>query len=199
MKTTFASALGISAAVAFVSVAAAPCNTTALAELTTTENVSTCSSDSGYSLTSMAMPSDAQITAFCNSDACQESLNAVKQVAPNECTIGSIRLYADVINPLSERCDMKSGSATAAGPMKTGSGPMDDDVGNATSPASACMAGSAMDQPNSTTPQPNTRPTTRSPSPNSSPVAAGNGGTDTPTLSMCAAIAVLATVVAAIL
>ncbi|CAI5731347.1 unnamed protein product [Peronospora destructor] len=209
MKTTLGSTLILSAAIAFVGVAAATCNTTALSELIMTENVSTCLADSGYSLTSMTMPSDAQITALCSSDACRESINTVKQVAPDECTIGSIRLYADVINPLSRRCDMKSGSATAAGSMSaagSGSGPMADNVGNgsladnATFPASASMAGSTMDQPTTATPQPNTRPTTRSPSPTptSSP-AAGNGSTDAPTLSMCAAIAVLAAVVAAIL
>ena len=206
MKTTFGPALILSAALAFMGVAATPCNTTALSQLAMTENVSTCRADSEYSVTSMAMPNDAQLTAICNSNACQESINAVKQISPDECTIGSIRLYADVINPLSERCDMTSDSATAAGSMSapgtSGSGPMADDVGNGSLAGNATVPannGTAVDSPTATTPQPDTRPATRAPSPApaSSP-AAGNGSTDAPTLSMCAAIAVLTAVVAAI-
>ncbi|CAH0522417.1 unnamed protein product [Peronospora belbahrii] len=193
MKTTFYSTLILSAAVVFVSVATAPCNTAALSQLTVTGNVRTCHADSGYSLTSLAIPRDAQITAICESDACKESINALKQVAPNECTIGPLRLYADVINPLSQRCGTNWGSGSLSAP---GSGPMDGDVGSAS--ACASMSGSAIYHPHTSTPQPNTRPNSGPPSSTPTP-APGNGGADAPTLSTCSATAVLATVVAALL
>lgn len=203
MKITFSAALILSAAIAFAGVAAAPCNIAALSKLLVTGNVRTCQAESGYNPTSMAMPTDAQVTAVCSSNACKQSINAVKEVAPDECTIGPIHLYANVINPLSQRCGISSGSAGAAGSAGvsgsvrasgSGSGPSVGDVGSLSS--SGSIPGSATKPPVTSTPLPTTRPSSGSPSPTSAP---GNGGAGVPTLSMCAAIAALATVVAAIL
>ncbi|CAI5724301.1 unnamed protein product [Hyaloperonospora brassicae] len=169
---------------AFSSVAAAPCNTAALSRLLVTGNVTTCRRDAGYDPTSMAMPADAQITAVCNSDACKKSISAMKEVAPDECTVGPIRMYANVINPLSQRCGINSTSEPTAG----NAGPV---AGNTSQPANGNMTGSAAN-----TSEPNTRSNSSSPSPTAT---AGNGSTNALTIPMCAAIAALVAMVTLLL
>uniref|UniRef100_M4BE21 Elicitin n=1 Tax=Hyaloperonospora arabidopsidis (strain Emoy2) TaxID=559515 RepID=M4BE21_HYAAE len=166
---------------AFSSIAAAPCNTVALSKLFVTGNVTLCRADPGYDPTSMALPTDAQITAVCNSDACKKSISAIKEVAPEECTVGPIRMYADVLNPLSERCGLSSGSRPDAGSV----------AGNTSYPANTNTTGSAANIS-----QPNARSNSSSPSPNA---AASNEGADALTIPMFAAIAVLVAMVTLLL
>ncbi|ETL30377.1 hypothetical protein L916_16634 [Phytophthora nicotianae] len=91
MKITLATLLLLNAAVFFNGVAAAPCDTTAIAKLLINGNVQTCRADSGYNPASMTAATDAQVTAVCNSNACTEAMKALKQVAPEECTIGPLQ------------------------------------------------------------------------------------------------------------
>ncbi|KAF1776562.1 Elicitin [Phytophthora cactorum] len=184
MKITLGTILLLNAAAFFGGIAAAPCDTTALSKLLMNENVKTCRADSGYNAASMTAATDAQVTAVCNSKACTEAMKTLKEVAPQECTIGPIRLYADVIDPLSNaveesRGSVGAGSANASAP---GSGPSVGDVGS----------GSVAKSP--TTTKPRTNAPTSSPS-----TTPRNGGSDTFSLSAFGAVAVLATVVAAIL
>ncbi|KAI9911902.1 hypothetical protein PsorP6_009023 [Peronosclerospora sorghi] len=166
--------------------AAAPCNTTALSQILMSENVSTCQADSGYNITSLTMPTNSQVNRVCSSSACMDSIDAVKQVAPEECTIGPVQMYDNVINP-------GRGPRPAASDVGYGS-----HAGNAGSVASGSMSGSRpmMKPPGTNTSQPNAPPSSPRPAP--SP-AHRSGGADAPTLSMCAAIAVLAAAVAIIL
>lgn len=162
------------------------CNTTELSKLLMNSQVRTCRSDSGYNPASLGPATDAQVTAVCNSNACTQAIDAVKQVAPNECTIGPVRLYADVIEPLEKRCGWASGSANGSAVNGSVSGPgSGPTVGSASAPAG--NAGSTAKSPATNKP--------RSDSPSATP---GNAGIEAPTLSTFA-IAVLATVVATIL
>jgi hypothetical protein len=190
MKVTAAVALIAFVAAGFGGTAAAPCNTMALSKLLVTANVRTCGWQSGYNPTSMTIPSDAQIAAMCNSDECTQVIRAVKQAAPNECTIGPLQLYATVVDPVTRRCgDKTGGSASASG---SNSGPAAGDAGSTSgSVAANATAGSAAKAPATSAPRSTTRPP--------STTAPANGGADVPTLSSCAAVAVLATVIAAVL
>ncbi|ETP34647.1 hypothetical protein F442_17059 [Phytophthora nicotianae P10297] len=182
MKITFATLLLLNAAVFFNGVTAAPCDTTAIAKLLINGNVQTCRADSGYNPASMTAATDAQVTAVCNSNACTEAMKALKQVAPEECTIGPVRLYADIIDPLERRCGRKFGAAGSAG-----------SAGNASAAGSGPAVG---DSPTTTKPPTNTPASPRTTPPSTTPA---NGGTDKSTLSAVGAAAVLATVAAAIL
>ncbi|KAI9912890.1 hypothetical protein PsorP6_005888 [Peronosclerospora sorghi] len=201
-------AVALSGAVIYAgAAAAAPCNTTALSQILMSGNVSTCQAESGYNITSLTMPTNSQVNRVCSSSACMDSIDAVKQVAPDECTIGPVQLYANVINPVLQRCGVSTGSTAGSGSVSgagSGSGPAAGDVGygshagNAGSVASGSMSGSRpmMKPPGTNTSQPNAPPSSPRPAP--SP-AHRSGGADAPTLSMCAAIAVLAAAVAIIL
>ncbi|KAG7379986.1 hypothetical protein PHYPSEUDO_007895 [Phytophthora pseudosyringae] len=192
MKIPLGVMLILSAAADFGGNAAAPpCNTSGLSQLVVNSNVRTCRSDSGYNPASMGPATDAQVTAVCSSNACTQALNDLKQVAPNECTIGPVRLYADAIDPLERRCGRNAGSASANGSV--------GDVGSKS--ASGSVVGSAISSASagSTTKSPATSaPPTASPRSGSPSTAPGNGATSTSSLPAFAAVAVLATVVAAI-
>ncbi|KAJ8535293.1 hypothetical protein ON010_g13445 [Phytophthora cinnamomi] len=198
---------------AFGAAAAAPCNTTALSQLLVTGNVRTCRAESGYNPMSMTAPTNAQVSALCNSDACMKAIGEVKQVAPNECTIGPACLYANVIDPLMQRCGKKSGSVGAAtgsvsasgsgaGPSVGdasgsgyGSAPLAGDGGSGSASSRSTYSGSATKSPGTSKLRTNSpaRPRT------GSSTASGNGGPEAPTLSTCAAVVVLAVMVAALL
>ncbi|KAF4129326.1 Elicitin [Phytophthora infestans] len=183
MEITFATILLLHAAVYFGGVAAASCDTTALSKLLMNENVKTCRGDSGYNAASMTAATDAQVNAVCNSNACTEAMKALREVAPDECTIGPIRLYADIIDPLERRCGRKSGSLGAGSAV------------NASAPGSGPSVGDG-DSPTTTKPPTKTPASPRTSPPSTTPA---NGGTATFTLSVFGTIIVLATVVAAVL
>ncbi|KAI9908326.1 hypothetical protein PsorP6_004210 [Peronosclerospora sorghi] len=117
--------------------------------------------------------------------------------------IGPVQMYANVTNPVLQRCGVSTGSLQVLD-SGSGSGPAVGDVGygshagNAGSVASGSMSGSRpmMKPPGTNTSHPNAPPSSPRPAP--SP-AHRSGGADAPTLSMCAAIAVLAAAVAIIL
>ncbi|KAI9917541.1 hypothetical protein PsorP6_012341 [Peronosclerospora sorghi] len=149
--------------------AAAPCNTTALSQILMSGNVSTCQADSGYNITSLTMPTNSQVNRVCSSSACMDSIDAVKQVAPDECTIRPVQLYANVINPVLQRCGVSTGSTAGSGSVSgagSGSGPAAGDVGygshagNAGSVASGSISGSRpmMKPPGTNTSQTNAPP-----------------------------------------
>ncbi|KAL3660248.1 hypothetical protein V7S43_014777 [Phytophthora oleae] len=202
MKNPFGVILVLSAAGAYDEAAAAApaCNTTALSQLLMNSQVRTCRSDSGYNPASLGPATDAQVTAVCNSNDCTQAINAVKQVAPNECTIGPVRLYADVIHPLEKRCGRGSGSASAAGSAGVAGNGSVSGPGSGATVGSASAPGSVAGSAGSTVKPPVTsKPRTASPHSDSPSTSPGNRGHEAPTLSTFAAIAVLATVVAAIL
>ncbi|TDH70403.1 hypothetical protein CCR75_000375 [Bremia lactucae] len=169
--------------------AATPCDLTALSKLLVNQNVISCRADTGYNPASTTAVTDAQIAAVCSSNACTQAVNELKGVAPNECTIGPLRLYGDIINPLEQRCGRNTmtnatGSASASA---SGSGPMVGDVG------SASVTGSAANSTTITKPRtdPAATPRTEPPSPSPSP---NNGGTDVSACSLAAATAALVVV-----
>ncbi|KAI9910018.1 hypothetical protein PsorP6_010605 [Peronosclerospora sorghi] len=120
-------AVALSGAVIYAgAAAAAPCSTTALSQILMSGNVSTCQADSGYNITSLTMPTNSQVNRVCSSSAYMDSIDAVKQVAPDECTIGHVQLYANVINPVLQRCGVSTGSTAGSGSVSgagSGSGP----------------------------------------------------------------------------
>lgn len=137
-------------AVAFIDgVTVAPCEMMALTKLLANQNVRSCRSDSGYNPASTLAATDAQITALCKSDACTRALDDFKGVAPNECTVGQVHLYADIIDPLERKCGRKSnvtsgvGSVSASG---SGSGPMVGDVDSQSASGSGPMVGDVDSQ-----------------------------------------------------
>ncbi|RLN91154.1 hypothetical protein BBJ28_00007589 [Nothophytophthora sp. Chile5] len=205
-------ALLVFAAVAVASTGAAMCDIVALSRLLVNGNVTTCSRNTGYNLASLPAPTDAQISALCTSDACMGVVTTVTQIAPQECTIGSLRLYADVIDLLKQRCGRASGSMSAVGSgpgsgssagaiviITSGSGSGSAaDVGMSgsagTASGSAAVSPAKTEPPKTSTPRP--QPTTSTPKPTS---GTGNAGVDAPALSTLTAALVLATVVGAIL
>ncbi|GMF63995.1 unnamed protein product [Phytophthora fragariaefolia] len=107
----------IASAAAFVAVAnAASCDVTSLESLLTSSDTTTCASDSGYQVTSLATPTDAQMAIMCTSTACQSVLTQLETLAPSECTLGTFALYADLVTPLTNYC---SGASSTAGSSAT--------------------------------------------------------------------------------
>ncbi|RAW23032.1 hypothetical protein PC110_g20530, partial [Phytophthora cactorum] len=95
----------IASAAALVAVTnAASCDVTSLQTLLTSPDTTTCATDSGYTVTSLATPTDAEMAVMCTSTACQSVLSQLQTLAPSECTLGTFALYADLITPLSTYC-----------------------------------------------------------------------------------------------
>ncbi|EGZ25023.1 elicitin [Phytophthora sojae] len=95
---------------------AAACDVTSLQTLLTSSDTTTCASDSGYTVTSLATPTDAEMKIMCTSTACQSVLNQLETLAPSECTLGAFALYADLITPLTNYC---SGASSTVGSSAT--------------------------------------------------------------------------------
>ncbi|EGZ16660.1 elicitin [Phytophthora sojae] len=189
-----AAAFGAAAAVA------PPCNGTAMTQLLGTGDVRACSAMFGNSSASLEPPSDAQVTAVCNNNACMKSLGALKQVAPTECTIGPILLHANIIDPILQRCANKTRSAGSAGSVSasgSGAGPSVGDVSGSAS-GSGPMAGDVGGGGSATKSPATSKPRTNSPANPRTGSASKAPGNEAPTLSTCAAIVVLAAVVAAL-
>ncbi|KAG1705448.1 hypothetical protein DVH05_004378 [Phytophthora capsici] len=91
---------------------AASCDVTSLQTLLTSSDTTTCASDSGYTVTSLATPTDAEMAIMCTSTACQSVLTQLQTLAPSECTLGAFSLYADLITPLTNYCSGAGSSAT---------------------------------------------------------------------------------------
>ncbi|POM77701.1 Elicitin [Phytophthora palmivora] len=103
----------IASTAALVAVAnAASCDVTSLQTLLTSSDTTTCATDSGYTVTSLSTPTDAQMSVMCTSTACQSVLTQLETLAPSECTLGTFALYADLITPLKEHCAGGTGSTT---------------------------------------------------------------------------------------
>nr|AIU99523.1 elicitin 503459 [Phytophthora capsici] len=98
---------------------AASCDVTSLQTLLTSSDTTTCASDSGYTVTSLATPTDAEMAIMCTSTACQSVLTQLQTLAPSECTLGAFSLYADLITPLTNYCSGAGSSATTAGSSAT--------------------------------------------------------------------------------
>lgn len=114
---------------------------------------------------SLEPPSDAQVTAVCNNNACMKSLGALKQVAPTECTIGPILLHANIIDPILQRCANKTRSAGSAGSVSasgSGAGPSVGDVSGSAS-GSGPMAGDVGGGGSATKSPATSKPRTNSP------------------------------------
>ncbi|KAF4030809.1 Elicitin [Phytophthora infestans] len=146
----------IASAAALVAVAnAASCDVTSLQTLLTSSDTTTCATDSGYTVTSLATPTDAEMDVMCTSTACQSVLSQLETLAPSECTLGTFALYADLITPLSNHC----AGATSTG-SSTGSSSTTATVGSTDgSSTSATVTTSSTGSAGSTT---TTTPTTSS-------------------------------------
>jgi hypothetical protein len=110
-------AIASAAALVAVANAQSACDVTSLETLLTSSDTTTCASASGYTVTSLATPTDAEMALMCTSTACQSVLSQLETLAPSECTLGTFALYADLITPLTEYCSggsTASSSATAA-------------------------------------------------------------------------------------
>ncbi|KAG7376517.1 hypothetical protein PHYPSEUDO_013224 [Phytophthora pseudosyringae] len=118
--TTTMKFAAVASAAALVAVAnAASCDVTSLTPLLSSTDTTTCASDSGYTVTSLATPTDAEMTVMCSSTACQSVLTQLQSLAPSECTLGTFALYADLITPLTTHC---SGASSTAGSTATTAG-----------------------------------------------------------------------------
>jgi tRNA A-37 threonylcarbamoyl transferase component Bud32 len=121
---------------------AASCNTTVLTDVLASTDVVACTSDTGYSFTPLAVPTDAEMALMCTSSACQAALAQLQESLPSECTMGTFSLYADLITLEADYCsaissgsesssDSPSSSASAA--SSTDSTASSSDGGSATS------------------------------------------------------------------
>ncbi|OWY99607.1 Elicitin [Phytophthora megakarya] len=92
---------------------AVSCNASEAAELLTTTDSVTCSSDSGYTFSSLTTPSNAEMAVMCSSAECLSILSQWKDLEPSECTIGTFERYADLIAPVTNYCAANSTSASS--------------------------------------------------------------------------------------
>ncbi|KAL3657804.1 hypothetical protein V7S43_017185 [Phytophthora oleae] len=93
---------------------AATCDTASVTALLTSTEVTSCASASGYSPSSLETPTAAEIKTMCSNSACQEVLSDLTTMFPEECTVGTFALYADLITPVTTGCSGSSSSSTAA-------------------------------------------------------------------------------------
>ncbi|EGZ20097.1 hypothetical protein PHYSODRAFT_492562 [Phytophthora sojae] len=98
----------------FTGTAAASCDSTSIETLLTSTDATTCTSDSGYSITSLLTPSGSEMALMCTSTACQTVIGQLKALSPSECTIGTFALYANLITPLSGYCSSVPATATSS-------------------------------------------------------------------------------------
>ncbi|RLN95213.1 hypothetical protein BBJ28_00009646 [Nothophytophthora sp. Chile5] len=128
-------------AAAFAAVANADsCDVTSLETLLTSTDTTTCASDSGYAVTSLSTPTDAEMAIMCTSTACQSVLSQLEELAPTECTLGTFALYADLVTPLSEYC---GGSSTGSSTTSTVVGSTTGSATDATITATSTTGSSA--------------------------------------------------------
>nr|ABB55927.1 elicitin-like protein BRL1A [Phytophthora brassicae] len=93
--------------IVFASVAnAASCDVNSLQTLLSSE----CYSESGYAVTSLTTPTDAELTIMCISTSCQSQISQLKTLVPLECTLATFSLYANLITPYEKFCSTKSSS-----------------------------------------------------------------------------------------
>ncbi|ETI53993.1 hypothetical protein F443_03146 [Phytophthora nicotianae P1569] len=194
----------IASAAALVAVSnAASCDVTSLQTLLTSSDTTTCATDSGYTVTSLATPTDAEMAVMCTSTACQSVLTQLQTLAPSECTLGTFALYADLITPLTNYC----AGGTSAG-SSTGSSATTATVGStAGSSTSATVTASSTGSADSTTPATSTtssgsstsQTATSSSSAASTAASASTSGSSGANMAAVSAGAVLAAVAAAFL
>ncbi|KAF4316441.1 hypothetical protein BBO99_00008499 [Phytophthora kernoviae] len=185
------------AAAALATVAnAASCDVTSLQTLLTSSDTTTCATDSGYAVTSLATPTDAEKAIMCTSTACQSVLKQLETLAPSECTLGTFALYADLITPLTEYC---SGGGSTAGSSATTTtvGSTAGSSTNATVTTSSTGSAAATPTTTSTTSSgSSTQQTTTSSSSASAAASASTSGSSGASMAAVSAGAVLAAVAA---
>ncbi|CEG37662.1 elicitin-like protein [Plasmopara halstedii] len=102
----------LSAATLIAVTDADPCDVTSLSTLLTSKDTTTCSTASGYAVTSLASPTEKQMAIMCSNEACQSVISQIQTLAPSECTLGQFALYADLLTPLNNICkDVASSEA----------------------------------------------------------------------------------------
>ncbi|KAL4160950.1 hypothetical protein PRNP1_001508 [Phytophthora ramorum] len=116
----FASSL-LAAAMAAALVRADTCDTASVTALLTSDDVTTCASDSGYSPSSLATPTDAEMEVMCTSTSCQSVLSDLTKMFVKECTVGTFALYADLITPVTTFCSSLSSSTSSSSSAGTNS------------------------------------------------------------------------------
>jgi hypothetical protein len=138
-------AIASAAALVAVANAQSACDVISLETLLTSSDTTTCASASGYTVTSLATPTDAEMALMCTSTACQSVLSQLETLAPSECTLGTFALYADLITPLTEYCSggsTASSSATAATVGSTAGSSTSETATSSSSAASAAASAS---------------------------------------------------------
>ncbi|CAH0485055.1 unnamed protein product [Peronospora farinosa] len=98
------------------------CDVKPLQEVLVSPDTKTCGEESGYVVTSLKTPTEAQLNVMCPIAACQSVLSQIKKLAPKECELGAFLLYDDLINPMTDYC--KRAGSLNDGPM----GPPDTTV-----------------------------------------------------------------------
>ncbi|KAG6620401.1 elicitin-like protein [Phytophthora cinnamomi] len=183
-----------SAAAALVAVSnAAACDVTSLETLLTSSDTTTCASDSGYTVTSLATPTDAEMAIMCTSTACQSVLKQLETLAPSECTLGTFALYADLITPLTNYCSGGSASTTATAGSSATTATVGSTAGSSTS---ATVTTSSTGSAASTTTAPTTSTGSSTSQTASSSSAASPSGSSGASMAAVSAGAVLAAVAA---
>ncbi|KAG6620362.1 elicitin-like protein [Phytophthora cinnamomi] len=138
----FASAL--IAATMTASVAhAATCDTASVTALLTSDEVTSCASDSGYSPSSLKTPTKAEMDIMCSDTACQTVLSDLTTMFPEECTVGTFALYADLITPVTSHCGSSTSSSSTAASASTSASSTAASASVATSTSSASLGSAA--------------------------------------------------------
>lgn len=108
------------------------CDTTALATLLASTDVTQCSTDSGYDFTSLATPSEDEMALMCTSTSCQSALASAESLGLSDCTVSSFSIETGLIEPVVAYC---AGSTSASAETGTSSSSTaDEDVAATVSP-----------------------------------------------------------------
>ncbi|OWZ08215.1 Elicitin [Phytophthora megakarya] len=190
----------ITSTAALVAVAnAASCDVTSLQTLLTSSDTTTCASDSGYTVTSLSTPTDAQMAVMCTSTACQSVLTQLESLAPSECTLGTFALYADLITPLKTYCSGAGSSATiaTAGSSTTAATVGSTAGSDTTATVTASSTGSTGSTTSTTSSGSSTSQTTTSSSAASAAASASTSGSSGASVAIVSTGAILAAMAAA--
>ncbi|EGZ20873.1 hypothetical protein PHYSODRAFT_313343 [Phytophthora sojae] len=121
-------ARAVAAAAVIRVTSAATCEVASLQTVLASSDTSACASDSGYVVTSLSTPTDAEMAIMCTSTACQSVVAQLEAVFPSECSIGSFALYADLTTPVTSYCswgDLSSSESSSSGSNSgLGTGPV---------------------------------------------------------------------------
>lgn len=131
MKLSITTAV-ITLAALFRASSAAECALTGLTSLLASSDVSTCSSDSGYSFASLKVASSSDMAAMCSSDACLQAVSSIQALALGDCTVNGVGVMAKLVDPVTTYCasatSTLSAEASTASASSSASGSEEDET-----------------------------------------------------------------------